>query len=186
MKESKQAVNSIRQLVDDGDDEDDVEKVSWSGEPVGSKSLVAKRILSCDWLLALDPWRLRPQVFPGLSKRRQHPIRRWTESPPSRRSPRRGRPSSKASPDSPWVLCSKVRKWRGACWVEMIHGSFCRTSGRKQVRWPRYDDVIMFVFLQENLKEETCRVSLTVSLLTNEGNQEWIGSNADPADVLVF
>lgn len=37
LKESKQAVNSIRQLVED-DDEDDVEKVSWSGEPVGSIS----------------------------------------------------------------------------------------------------------------------------------------------------
>uniref|UniRef100_A0A4W6EL65 Spermatogenesis-defective protein 39 homolog n=1 Tax=Lates calcarifer TaxID=8187 RepID=A0A4W6EL65_LATCA len=36
LKESKQAVNSIRRLVEEDDDEDDVEKVSWSGEPVGS------------------------------------------------------------------------------------------------------------------------------------------------------
>ncbi|XP_013879338.1 spermatogenesis-defective protein 39 homolog [Austrofundulus limnaeus] len=42
LKESRQAVNSIRQLVDDGDDEDDVEKVSWSGEPVGSISWSVK------------------------------------------------------------------------------------------------------------------------------------------------
>ncbi|XP_042359420.1 spermatogenesis-defective protein 39 homolog isoform X1 [Plectropomus leopardus] len=38
LKESKQAVNSIRQFVEDDDDEDEVEKVSWSGEPVGSIS----------------------------------------------------------------------------------------------------------------------------------------------------
>ncbi|KAG8011574.1 Spermatogenesis-defective protein 39-like protein, partial [Nibea albiflora] len=38
LKESKQAVNSIRCLVEEDDDEDDVEKVSWSGEPVGSIS----------------------------------------------------------------------------------------------------------------------------------------------------
>ncbi|XP_054616919.1 spermatogenesis-defective protein 39 homolog [Dunckerocampus dactyliophorus] len=36
LKESKQAVNSIRLL--DEDDDDDVEKVNWSGEPVGSIS----------------------------------------------------------------------------------------------------------------------------------------------------
>lgn len=35
LKESKKAVNSIRLL--DEDDDDDVEKVSWSGEPIGSK-----------------------------------------------------------------------------------------------------------------------------------------------------
>uniref|UniRef100_A0A8C2ITD8 Spermatogenesis-defective protein 39 homolog n=1 Tax=Cyprinus carpio TaxID=7962 RepID=A0A8C2ITD8_CYPCA len=34
LKESKRAVNSI--LVDEDEDEDDVERVSWSGEPVGS------------------------------------------------------------------------------------------------------------------------------------------------------
>lgn len=39
LKESRQAVNSIRRLVEEDDDEDDVEKVSWSGEPVGSKAL---------------------------------------------------------------------------------------------------------------------------------------------------
>uniref|UniRef100_A0A7N6BIZ4 Spermatogenesis-defective protein 39 homolog n=1 Tax=Anabas testudineus TaxID=64144 RepID=A0A7N6BIZ4_ANATE len=38
LKESKQAVNNIRPLVDEEEDEDDVEKVSWSGEPVGSKT----------------------------------------------------------------------------------------------------------------------------------------------------
>ncbi|XP_029282190.1 spermatogenesis-defective protein 39 homolog isoform X2 [Cottoperca gobio] len=38
LKESKQAVNSIRRLVEEDEDEDDVEKVSWSGEPVGSIS----------------------------------------------------------------------------------------------------------------------------------------------------
>lgn len=38
LKESKQAVNSIRRLVEEDDDEDDVEKVSWTGEPVGSIS----------------------------------------------------------------------------------------------------------------------------------------------------
>uniref|UniRef100_A0AAQ5YHK4 Spermatogenesis-defective protein 39 homolog n=1 Tax=Amphiprion ocellaris TaxID=80972 RepID=A0AAQ5YHK4_AMPOC len=38
LKESRQAVNSIQRLVEEDDDEDDVEKVSWSGEPVGSKT----------------------------------------------------------------------------------------------------------------------------------------------------
>lgn len=38
LKESKRAVNSIRSLVEEDDGEDDVEKVSWSGEPVGSIS----------------------------------------------------------------------------------------------------------------------------------------------------
>jgi hypothetical protein len=36
LKESKRAVNSLRDFVDD-DDDDDLERVSWSGEPVGSK-----------------------------------------------------------------------------------------------------------------------------------------------------
>ncbi|KAM6906671.1 spermatogenesis-defective protein 39 homolog isoform 2-T3 [Lycodopsis pacificus] len=38
LKESKRAVNSIRCLVEEDDDEEEVEKVSWSGEPVGSIS----------------------------------------------------------------------------------------------------------------------------------------------------
>ncbi|XP_039636908.1 spermatogenesis-defective protein 39 homolog [Perca fluviatilis] len=38
LKESKRAVNSIRRLVEEDDDEDEVEKVSWSGEPIGSIS----------------------------------------------------------------------------------------------------------------------------------------------------
>ncbi|XP_043776272.1 spermatogenesis-defective protein 39 homolog isoform X1 [Cervus elaphus] len=37
LKESKRAVNSLRDFVDD-DDEDDLERVSWTGEPVGSIS----------------------------------------------------------------------------------------------------------------------------------------------------
>ncbi|ERE73356.1 VPS33B-interacting protein isoform 4, partial [Cricetulus griseus] len=36
LKESKRAVNSLRDFVDD-DDDDDLERVSWTGEPVGSK-----------------------------------------------------------------------------------------------------------------------------------------------------
>lgn len=37
LKESKRAVNSLRDFVDN-DDDDDLERVSWSGEPVGSIS----------------------------------------------------------------------------------------------------------------------------------------------------
>lgn len=37
LKESKRAVNSLRDFVDD-DDDDDLERVSWTGEPVGSIS----------------------------------------------------------------------------------------------------------------------------------------------------
>lgn len=59
LKESKQAVNSIRRLVEEDDDEDDVEKVSWSGEPVGSKLISVSikhlcTILSYDWLQGVD------------------------------------------------------------------------------------------------------------------------------------
>ncbi|KAL2082254.1 hypothetical protein ACEWY4_022072 [Coilia grayii] len=45
LKESKKAVNSIRSLVDD-DEDDDVEKVSWSGEPIGSISWSVKETAS--------------------------------------------------------------------------------------------------------------------------------------------
>uniref|UniRef100_A0A8C2IUN1 Spermatogenesis-defective protein 39 homolog n=1 Tax=Cyprinus carpio TaxID=7962 RepID=A0A8C2IUN1_CYPCA len=44
LKESKRAVNSI--LVDEDEDEDDVERVSWSGEPVGSISWSVKETAS--------------------------------------------------------------------------------------------------------------------------------------------
>ncbi|XP_067097491.1 spermatogenesis-defective protein 39 homolog isoform X2 [Osmerus mordax] len=44
LKESKQAVNSIRDLVDE--DDDDVEKVSWSGEPIGSIAWSVKETAS--------------------------------------------------------------------------------------------------------------------------------------------
>ncbi|XP_054683025.1 spermatogenesis-defective protein 39 homolog isoform X5 [Grus americana] len=37
LKESKRAVNSLRDIVDD-DDDDDLERVSWSGEPVGRRN----------------------------------------------------------------------------------------------------------------------------------------------------
>uniref|UniRef100_G1NJQ2 Spermatogenesis-defective protein 39 homolog n=1 Tax=Meleagris gallopavo TaxID=9103 RepID=G1NJQ2_MELGA len=44
LKESKRAVNSLRDIVDD--DDDDLEKVSWSGEPVGSISWSIKETAS--------------------------------------------------------------------------------------------------------------------------------------------
>lgn len=163
-------MNSIRQLVDD-DDEDDVEKVSWSGEPVGSKCLVPWRILSCDWLQADDPCLLRPQVFPGPSKRRRRPIRGQTKSPPSPRSPQRGRRSTRASPGSPWAPCSKVRTWRGACWVETMHNqSWCGHMTEK--KQPGHVTDVYCVCLQERVKEETCRASLTVSVI-NDWVVQW-------------
>ncbi|XP_059770726.1 spermatogenesis-defective protein 39 homolog isoform X2 [Balaenoptera ricei] len=45
LKESKRAVNSLRDFVDD-DDDDDLERVSWSGEPVGSISWSIKETAS--------------------------------------------------------------------------------------------------------------------------------------------
>ncbi|NXL56677.1 SPE39 protein, partial [Chordeiles acutipennis] len=45
LKESKRAVNSLRDIVDD-DDDDDLERVSWSGEPVGSISWSIKETTS--------------------------------------------------------------------------------------------------------------------------------------------
>ncbi|XP_029453521.1 spermatogenesis-defective protein 39 homolog [Rhinatrema bivittatum] len=44
LKESKRAVNSLREIVDD--DDDDLEKYSWSGEPVGSISWSIKETSS--------------------------------------------------------------------------------------------------------------------------------------------
>ncbi|NXO73945.1 SPE39 protein, partial [Phainopepla nitens] len=44
LKESKRAVNSLRDIVDDDDDE--LERVSWSGEPVGSISWSIKETAS--------------------------------------------------------------------------------------------------------------------------------------------
>ncbi|NXU57293.1 SPE39 protein, partial [Turnix velox] len=44
LKESKRAVNSLRDIVDD--DDDDLERVSWSGEPVGSISWSIKETAS--------------------------------------------------------------------------------------------------------------------------------------------
>uniref|UniRef100_A0A8D0GQN3 Spermatogenesis-defective protein 39 homolog n=1 Tax=Sphenodon punctatus TaxID=8508 RepID=A0A8D0GQN3_SPHPU len=44
LKESKRAVNSLRDIVDD--DDDDLEKFSWSGEPVGSISWSIKETAS--------------------------------------------------------------------------------------------------------------------------------------------
>uniref|UniRef100_A0A8C2X1C1 Spermatogenesis-defective protein 39 homolog n=1 Tax=Cyclopterus lumpus TaxID=8103 RepID=A0A8C2X1C1_CYCLU len=40
LKESKRTVNSIRCLVEEDDDKEEVEKVSWNGEPVSSKTLL--------------------------------------------------------------------------------------------------------------------------------------------------
>lgn len=64
-KESKRAVNSISRLVEEDDDED-VEKVSWSGEPVGSESVSPDsrwRILLRDYLQSLHS----PPVYSGIS-----------------------------------------------------------------------------------------------------------------------
>lgn len=46
-------MNSIRGLVDEDEDEEDVEKVSWSGEPVGSKTLTHTNthVWGSGWLL---------------------------------------------------------------------------------------------------------------------------------------
>uniref|UniRef100_A0A3Q4BQQ2 Spermatogenesis-defective protein 39 homolog n=1 Tax=Mola mola TaxID=94237 RepID=A0A3Q4BQQ2_MOLML len=54
LKESKQAVNSIRRLVEE-DDEDDVEKVSWSGEPVGSISWSVRETAASNQRTDRDP-----------------------------------------------------------------------------------------------------------------------------------
>uniref|UniRef100_H2MVB8 Spermatogenesis-defective protein 39 homolog n=1 Tax=Oryzias latipes TaxID=8090 RepID=H2MVB8_ORYLA len=54
LKESKQAVNSIRQLVEE-DDDDDTEKVSWSGEPVGSISWSIKEMAGSNQKIDREP-----------------------------------------------------------------------------------------------------------------------------------
>ncbi|KAG7508572.1 hypothetical protein JOB18_017318 [Solea senegalensis] len=56
LQESKRAVNSIRGLVDDEDnDEDDMERVSWSGEPVGSISWSVKETAASNQRTDRDP-----------------------------------------------------------------------------------------------------------------------------------
>ncbi|AWP20504.1 putative spermatogenesis-defective protein 39 -like isoform 7 [Scophthalmus maximus] len=70
LKESKQAVNSIRGLVEEDDDEDDVEKVSWSGEPVGSISWSVRETAASNHRTDREP------AFPKIN----------TETPPLSRS----------------------------------------------------------------------------------------------------
>ncbi|MBN3312638.1 SPE39 protein, partial [Atractosteus spatula] len=62
LKESKQAVNSIRGLVEEEEDEDDVEKVTWSGEPVGSISWSIKETASSSRAAG----EIRDQGFPKI------------------------------------------------------------------------------------------------------------------------
>ncbi|CAB1343071.1 unnamed protein product [Coregonus sp. 'balchen'] len=62
LKESKRAVNSIRSLVEEEDEEDDVEKVSWSGEPVGSISWSVKETASS----IRSTGEVRDQSFPKI------------------------------------------------------------------------------------------------------------------------
>uniref|UniRef100_A0A8C8BXP1 Spermatogenesis-defective protein 39 homolog n=1 Tax=Oncorhynchus tshawytscha TaxID=74940 RepID=A0A8C8BXP1_ONCTS len=62
LKESKRAVNSIRSLVEEEDEEDDVEKVSWSGEPVGSISWSVKETESS----IRSTGEVRDQSFPKI------------------------------------------------------------------------------------------------------------------------
>jgi len=53
LEESKRTVNSIRRLVEEDEGEEEVEKVSWNGEPVGCKALLwllKQRMLCPDWL----------------------------------------------------------------------------------------------------------------------------------------
>uniref|UniRef100_A0A3Q1GJ69 Spermatogenesis-defective protein 39 homolog n=1 Tax=Acanthochromis polyacanthus TaxID=80966 RepID=A0A3Q1GJ69_9TELE len=69
LKESRQAVNSIRPLVDEDDDEDDVEKVSWSGEPVGSISWSVKETAASNQRTDREPaFPKIPTDTPSLSK----------------------------------------------------------------------------------------------------------------------
>uniref|UniRef100_A0AAX7TS12 Spermatogenesis-defective protein 39 homolog n=1 Tax=Astatotilapia calliptera TaxID=8154 RepID=A0AAX7TS12_ASTCA len=61
LKESRQAVNNIRRLVEEDDDEDDVERVSWSGEPVGSISWSVKETAASSQRADREP------AFPKIS-----------------------------------------------------------------------------------------------------------------------
>uniref|UniRef100_A0A3Q1AGF0 Spermatogenesis-defective protein 39 homolog n=1 Tax=Amphiprion ocellaris TaxID=80972 RepID=A0A3Q1AGF0_AMPOC len=69
LKESRQAVNSIQRLVEEDDDEDDVEKVSWSGEPVGSISWSVKETAASNQRTDREPaFPKIPTDTPSLSK----------------------------------------------------------------------------------------------------------------------
>lgn len=95
-KESKQAVNSMGRLVE-GDDDEDVEKVNWSGEPVGSEMFLLttsgerRRVIGCQG----DVLPRSPQVSLGQSEKQKYPIRGQRESPPSLRVLLIGRASAR-------------------------------------------------------------------------------------------
>lgn len=61
VKESRQAVNQISHMVEmNNDDDDDMQKFSWSGDPVGSKTVLPEYLWSiCD--------RLHSSHFPPVS-----------------------------------------------------------------------------------------------------------------------
>ncbi|KAJ8399199.1 hypothetical protein AAFF_G00415780 [Aldrovandia affinis] len=67
LKESKRAVNSIP-LLDDDEDEDEVEKVSWSGEPVGSISWSIKETASSNQSVVRDQAFPKIDTAPSLTK----------------------------------------------------------------------------------------------------------------------
>ncbi|XP_029966283.1 spermatogenesis-defective protein 39 homolog [Salarias fasciatus] len=70
LKESRQA---IRRLAEEDEDEDEVEKVSWSGEPIGSISWSVKETESVQ---SEDGQRARlPQNHHGHAHSEQEPIR---------------------------------------------------------------------------------------------------------------
>ncbi|XP_077366438.1 spermatogenesis-defective protein 39 homolog isoform X1 [Festucalex cinctus] len=67
LKESKEAVKSLPQLLDDDDDDDDdVEKVSWSGEPVGSISWSVRETAMASDGDAFPPRIIRTDAAPNL------------------------------------------------------------------------------------------------------------------------
>ncbi|KAM6954698.1 spermatogenesis-defective protein 39 homolog [Aplochiton taeniatus] len=64
LKESKRAVNSIRSLVEEEEyEDDDVQKVSWSGEPIGSISWSVKETASSSRSTA----EAKDQAFPKIN-----------------------------------------------------------------------------------------------------------------------
>lgn len=107
-KESKRAVNSIGRLVEE--DDEDVEKVSWSGEPVGSETLSPDYL----WRISVSGCKvyiphLSPQVSLGQSEKQKYPIRGQRESPPSLKELLAHRASAGAALGTLSARSSKVR-----------------------------------------------------------------------------
>lgn len=144
VKESRQAVNQISHMVEINNDDDDMQKFSWSGDPVGSKTVPPEYLWRiCDRLHSSHS----PPVSSGIS---------WSvrETELSSQSPEKG------VADSPSIIKSNS----GYSLSSFFKGE--TGSGHVTHRQPGVGHMtdVEFAALQEKLKEGTSCPSVMVSL----------------------